>query len=286
MEKSSIKRVLLTGHLGFIGQNMFRHLCWRGIEVLGLEKHQKYEQSFLENIDAVIHLGAVSSTTETDWYKLRQNNIILSKRIILDCVDRNIPVQYASSASVYGDLRDTNESYPYLIPKNKYALSKWRLDQWVMERKFPNVQGFRYFNVYGNFEHHKSDQASPVSKFTWQALRDGKIKVFENSHKYLRDFVSVSDVCNAHISFLFKDNVSGIFNIGTGKPVSFLDVASCIARKYNAKITEIPMPENLKAGYQKFTKANLNKFHNILPDFNFVSVENWIKYNSINLNPV
>lgn len=274
-----IKKVLVTGHRGFIGKNMTETLCFRGIEPFGLEKDTKYSSDVLSDMDAVIHLGAVSSTTETDWGELRSNNIVFSKRLILDCVERNIPIHYASSASVYGDAHDTNEDDFNLKPKNKYALSKYILDKWVMENKFPNVLGFRYFNVYGRHEEHKKEQASPVSKFSWQAKDTGEIFLFENSEQYIRDFVNVRDVCYIHLGFLLLDQGhSGIFNIGTGKPISFAEVARLVANKYNAKITEIPMPESIKLGYQPYTKANLNKLNTVYPDYNFLSVSHWLKY--------
>ena len=96
------------------------------------------------------------------------------------------------------------------------------------------VQGYRYFNVYGNNEESKGDQASPVTKFANQA-KTGKIKLFENSDQYLRDFVCVDDVCEVHSKMMNKD-VSGIFNVGTGAPISFQKVSELVAKKYKAEI--------------------------------------------------
>jgi ADP-L-glycero-D-manno-heptose 6-epimerase len=109
--------------------------------------------------------------------------------------------------------------------------------------------------VYGAHEDHKGNQASPVSKFIQQAKQTGVIKLFENSENYLRDFVCVDDVCDIHEQMLTKD-VSGIFNVGTGIPVSFADVAEMIAKKYNARIELIPMPAQLKSQYQSYTCAD------------------------------
>ena len=139
--------------------------------------------------------------------------------------------QYASSASVYGNTGNFKENGD-VYPLNAYAWSKYMFDRFVqsiMGEFKVLVQGFRYFNVYGNNEESKGDQASPITKFADQA-KTGKIKLFENSDKYLRDFVSVNDVCEVHGKMLTKD-VSGIFNIGTGAPISFQKVADLVAKK-------------------------------------------------------
>jgi ADP-L-glycero-D-manno-heptose 6-epimerase len=120
------------------------------------------------------------------------------------------------------------------------------------------VQGFRYFNVYGPNEDHKGDQASPYHKFEKQAKELGIIKLFENSNNYYRDFVHVDNLIDVHKKFL-NVKESGIWNIGTGKPKSFQQVAEEIAEKYKAKIEYIPMPDTVKNQYQTYTCANLDK---------------------------
>jgi ADP-L-glycero-D-manno-heptose 6-epimerase len=120
------------------------------------------------------------------------------------------------------------------------------------------VQGFRYFNVYGPYEDHKGDQASPYHKFTKQAKETGVIKIFEGSENFKRDFVSVETVVDVHRRF-FTVHESGVWNIGTGIAKSFKEVAEEIARQYNAKIEYIPIPENIAKQYQKYTQADLTK---------------------------
>ena len=132
-------------------------------------------------------------------------------------------LQYASSASVYGDGKTFRET-DTCRPLNGYAWSKYLIDRFVQESiamPLPiNIQGFRYFNVYGEYEDGKGNQASPVTKFTNQALIDESIMLFEDSEKYIRDFIYVGDICKVHEQMMSQD-VSGIFNIGTGQAESF-----------------------------------------------------------------
>jgi ADP-L-glycero-D-manno-heptose 6-epimerase len=123
-------------------------------------------------------------------------------------------------------------------------------------------------------EDHKRDQASPVTKFTKQAKTDKKIKLFENSENYLRDFVFVGDVCEVHKQLL-ENKTSGIYNVGTGTATSFKSVAESIAKKYNATIETVPMPENLKGQYQEYTCADISKLSTVT-DIKFSTVEEYI----------
>jgi ADP-L-glycero-D-manno-heptose 6-epimerase len=148
-----------------------------------------------------------------------------------------------------------------LDPKTPYAWSKFLFERYVSNlnkilTEHIKIQGFRYFNVYGPGESNKQDQASPYHKFEKQYKETGKVKVFENSENYLRDFVHVNQVCKTHIDF-FDVEESGIWNVGTGNPTSFLEVALSIA-PYHA-IEFIPMPEILKQGYQEYTCADMAK---------------------------
>jgi ADP-L-glycero-D-manno-heptose 6-epimerase len=119
-------------------------------------------------------------------------------------------------------------------------------------------QGFRYFNVYGPHEEHKGSQASPYYQFAKQARETGIVQVFEGSENYKRDFVHVDRVIEVHLKMLEKKK-SGIFNIGTNSPRSFLDVARDVALMYNARIETIPFPEHLRGCYQEYTNADMYK---------------------------
>lgn len=248
-------KILITGHKGFIGQNMVKALA-------------DHELSFYEpgdnlpevsGLDWVIHLGALTSTTETNVELVMQHNYDFSRWIVNECKLKGVNFQYSSSASIYGSNKSFNESSPS-NPQSPYAYSKFLFDRYIahLAGDWPIlVQGFRYFNVYGPHEDHKGDQASPFFKFEKQAKETGVIQLFEGSDQYQRDFVPVERVCDVHRQFLdIKE--TGIWNLGTGSPRSFQSVAEEIAQKYNARIEYIPMPDNIKNQYQTYTCADLN----------------------------
>jgi ADP-L-glycero-D-manno-heptose 6-epimerase len=249
-------KILITGYKGFIGQNMVKAL--RDDHQLTYYEWGDAIPEF-EGLDWVIHLGAISSTTETDVEKVMRQNHDFSCILLVACQTNNVNLQYASSASVYGLGKNFSEQAPH-SPQSPYAWSKYLFDRHVLSNKFNGirVQGFRYFNVHGPHEEHKGDQASPYYKFKKQARETGVIKLFENSDQYLRDFVHVDDVIDVHKKF-FDIKESGIWNVGTGKPRSFEAVARSIAVHYGAKIEYIPMPDNIKKQYQQYTCADLTK---------------------------
>jgi len=266
--------ILITGHNGFIGKNLSKHLESKGHTVKGYS----YVENFVPDpskYDWVIHLGAIATTTETNVKKILTQNYDFSMRLLQLCDTMGTNFQYASSASVYGGQSTFTEDGP-VSPMNPYAWSKYLFDRFIesVDQFDVLVQGFRYFNVYGSDEEHKKDQASPITKFTKQAKEDKVIKIFENSENYLRDFVCVDDVCTVHEQMLKKD-VSGIFNVGTGKTTSFLRIAGIIAKKYNAKIETIPMPLNLSNQYQSYTCADLTKLNKHI-DINWKTVKEFV----------
>lgn len=253
-------KILITGHKGFIGQNMVQTL------------KDNHELSFyewgddppdFEGLDWCIHLGAISSTAEKNVEKIMKQNHDFSCVVLMACQINKVNLQYASSASVYGFEKDFKET-AQKSPQSPYAWTKYLFDRHVESQKFNNiiVQGFRYFNVYGPHEDHK-DQPSPHYMFEKQAKEHGVIKLFENSENYLRDFVPVEHVIDIHQRF-FNVKESGIWNVGTGNPTSFESVAKTIAEKYNAKIEYIPMPNHLKGQYQEYTCADLEKINKTL----------------------
>ena len=138
-------------------------------------------------------------------------------------------------------------------------------------------QGFRYFNVYGTNEEHKGDQASVFTKFRNQAVKDGSIKLFENSDNYKRDFVCVDDVVQVHRQMLWKKD-SGVFNVGTGTATSFQKVADLCSKRMGVPIDYIPMPDNLKNQYQEYTRADNSKLNNII-DLKWTTPKQWIDTN-------
>jgi ADP-L-glycero-D-manno-heptose 6-epimerase len=280
--------IVVTGASGFIGSNLILELIKRGeTDILAVDFIYRdylkdlpvifsYADYFYENIDyykenisMIFHEGAISSTIETDWKSLFHKNVNCSWELIYYCRTNNIPLQYASSASVYGNPSKEEWSNPNkeTAPLNLYAKSKQQVDYVadlvIKSRKPPKLlQGLRYFNVYGPNEEHKGDQSSPYNKFTSQLNEYGKIKLFEGSVEYYRDFISVDNVINTKLK-LIKENDSGIYDVGTGIPKSFYDVAKEVCIKKGIENPEqyiewIPMQDNLKEHYQKYSCAILD----------------------------
>jgi ADP-L-glycero-D-manno-heptose 6-epimerase len=271
-----MSKVLVTGSEGFIGQNVCQYLHNQGHEVSGWE----YVPNTIpdpSHFDWVIHLGAISSTTEKNVDLILDQNFEFSMRLMQACDMMGVNMQYASSASVYGSLTEFNETSP-VLPQSPYAWSKYLFDRFVtqhLEDFQVIIQGFRYFNVYGQGEEHKGNQASPVSKFTKQAQETGVIKLFENSDNYVRDFVCVDDICKVHEQ-MFAADTSGVFNVGTGSTTSFQEIANLVANKYNARIEYVPMPNELISQYQKYTCADITKLSKHV-DIQWTLPKEWIK---------
>ena len=167
-----------------------------------------------------------------------------------------------------------------------YGYSKLLFDQYVRKLELSykqQVVGLRYFNVYGPGEEHKGSMASVVFHFNKQIKEGGEVKVFEGSHGFddgcqLRDFVCADDVCDATLWFLENPSISGIFNVGTGKPSTFNDVANTVIDWHGSgKISYIPFPENLRDVYQSSTKANLEKLRHVGCDIQFRNISLGIK---------
>lgn len=257
-------KILITGYKGFIGQNMVKALE---------DEHELslYEWGDLlidlDDVEWVVHLGAISSTTETDVEKILTQNLDFSIALHEHCAKHNINFQYSSSASVYGLGSVFSEDAPP-DPKNAYAWSKYLFERYVTHNPSSSlVQGFRYFNVYGPHEDHKGKQASPFHQFAEQAKSIGKIQLFENSENHLRDFVHVDHIVNTHKKF-FDVGESGLWNVGTGNTMSFLDVAKHTQSLYGGELEFVPMPEQLIGKYQSYTKSDNTKINECLRKWN------------------
>lgn len=253
-------KILVTGSSGFIGQNMVNDLS-KNHDIITYDIIDHKYHPKIKGLDWIIHLGAISSTVESDIEKIMKLNYDYSVWLLKQAIKYNVNFQWASSASIYGPdtkvfLENSNPD-----PRSPYAWSKYLFERHI-EKLFPLqiiVQGFRYFNVYGSHEDHKGNQASPYHKFAKEAKELGKITIFEGSENFKRDFVPVETVIDVHKKF-FYINQSGIWNVGTGIPRSFMEVA----KSFNVKIDVVPMPENIKRNYQSYTCADMTKMKNTI----------------------
>ncbi|WP_163329272.1 ADP-glyceromanno-heptose 6-epimerase [Desulfurobacterium thermolithotrophum] len=300
--------IIVTGGAGFIGSNIVEELNKRGIsEILivdSLENSEKHrnlnrlefldfidKRDFIENlskfqdlnIEAIFHQGACSNTMEYNGRYMMENNYNYSKKLLHFAMDNKIRFIYASSASVYGTgkngFREVKECE---YPLNIYAFSKFLFDQYVrriIDNAEIQIVGLRYFNVYGSQENHKGRMASVVFHFHNQILKEGKVKLFEGSENFKRDFIYVKDAVSVNMFFFENTDKKGIFNCGTGKARSFLDIAKIMQHLYDkdVKIEFVPFPEELKGKYQTFTEADLSSLRSIGYKENFYSLEKGIK---------
>lgn len=246
--------IVVTGSEGFIGRHFTAQL--KSEEVFEVDAENRdvlLSDDFgrWNEVSLVLHQGAISSTTTADLSALVDQNIQYSLKLFEKCIEHEVPVKYASSASVYGDKSKG------LGPLSLYASSKHIIDLWVAQHldRFKLIQGFRYFNVYGAGEGHKVslNQASPIATFFNQALTLGEVRVFPGSDGFARDFIWVGDVTHM---VLHNDCDSGIFDLGTGEPTSFLAVAEAVAARVGVPVVEVPMPAKVAQHYQPFTKAD------------------------------
>ena len=258
--------IILTGSKGFIGKKFLKKLTGKNVIEVEKKNAQDFCQNFTEwdKVKLIIHQGAISSTTCTDIELLINTNVAFTEWLFKQAIKYKIPVKYASSASVYGNTSDI------INPLNYYAITKVITDYWVQDNmdRFELVQGFRYFNVYGEGEDHKKDQASPVHKFTKQIKDTGALKLFEGSDKFLRDFVCVDDVVDIVLN---NDKPSGIYDLGTSNPTSFQEVAELGAEKYNGTIEYIPFPKHLECKYQTYTCAKKEW------DYKFTTIKEYLQ---------
>ncbi|MEA3494056.1 MAG: ADP-glyceromanno-heptose 6-epimerase [Candidatus Margulisiibacteriota bacterium] len=292
--------IILTGGAGFIGSCFLWKLNQMGENNILVVDHmdsdikkknldnKKYADYFEkdafmkdfqkgkipEKVKAVFHIGACSSTTETDADYLEKNNYEYSKTLAEWALKENIPFYYASSAATYGDgslgYSDEDENSLKLAPLNLYGRSKQLFDLWLITNDLSDkVVGFKYFNVFGPNEYHKENMRSLVAKAYEQVKKDGKIRLFRSySPEYKdgeqkRDFIYVKDAIEVMWWFYEHQKAKGIFNLGTGKAQTWNDLANAIfsALKMGPNIEYIDMPEEIKDKYQYFTQADLSKLN-------------------------
>ena len=296
--------LVVTGTAGFIGSVFVQYLNEQGFNQLilvddfGVEaKRNNWEQkqflkvierqAFLEQlplldftIDAIIHLGARTDTTEFDYAVHDELNVKYSKALWLYATEKQIPFIYASSAATYGSgeqgYEDSHTILDQLIPLNPYGVSKNEFDKWAIAQtnQPPVWTGLKFFNVYGPNEGHKGRMASVIFHAFNQIKATGLVKLFK-SHRpdfkdgeQLRDFVYVKDVVKVigwmlHEMFAqhWSKEKNGLYNLGTGTARSFYDLAAntFTAQGLQPNIEFIDMPMDIRDKYQYFTEANMNK---------------------------
>lgn len=301
--------IVVTGAAGFIGCNIIKGLNELGhtdiIAVDDLTDGHKFvnlaaveyrdyidyedflemiksDQPFEQPIKAIFHQGACSATTEWDGRYMMHNNYDYSKHLLHYCLDHKIQFLYASSAATYGADTEFDDTALKQTPLNVYGYSKWKFDQYVLqhiEKAESQIVGFRYFNVYGPHEQHKSGMASVAFHLMNQLKESGEVKLFEGSGGYadgeqLRDFIYVGDVVTANLWFWEHTKLSGIFNLGTGKARTFKAIAENLIQLHGSgRLKYIPFPEHLKGAYQSYTQANIKKLREAGYNLDFTSLE-------------
>jgi ADP-L-glycero-D-manno-heptose 6-epimerase len=271
-------KVLITGSEGFIGKNMMAFLSrqpdW---QVDGWDWNPK-DFPNVKPYDWVIHLGAIADMTETDVDKVLQQNLEFSQRLFQECQTAGTHLQYASSSSVYGNTKNFSEWAP-CYPQTPYAWSKYLFDRWVFQQK-PTimVQGFRYFNVYGKWMHLRGRRANAIYKWRQQARKEGKITVWDNAELVKRDWTWVGDVCQLHLDFINTVKGSGIWNVGSGLPHSFLDIAEYIAEQEGVPLETEPVPFAEQARMRNKTCADLRHLKETVGTRKWLNVYEWLDY--------
>lgn len=290
--------IIVTGGAGFIGSAIVWRLNQLGkndiIIVDELGKDEKWKNlvnldyidfqnkwDFLEKveknlinykIEAIIHMGANSSTTEKDADHLISNNYEYTKKLASYAVKNSIRFIYASSAATYGDgsrgFNDRNDEGLKLKPLNMYGYSKNLFDIRAYKKGLlDKIVGIKYFNVYGPNESHKGDMRSVVHKAFEQVRDFGYVKLFKSANpeykdgEQMRDFVYVKDAVEMTLFFLNHPNVNGLFNVGSGQARSWNDLVTALFKALDkpVNIQYIEMPEHLKEKYQYFTQADIGK---------------------------
>jgi ADP-L-glycero-D-manno-heptose 6-epimerase len=295
--------IVVTGGAGFIGSNLVAALEERGLGPIAVvdwfgtgdkwrnlakrdvahmvepERIFDFLDDNIGSIEAIFHLGAISSTTEPDIDLIVRTNITLSTALWNWCSEANVRLIYASSAATYGDgtqgFEDDGSSAALarLRPLNAYGWSKNQFDRHVARAVAaqgdtpPQWAGLKFFNVFGPNEYHKEGQTSVVYQVYQRVRLGGPARLFK-SHRQdyadggqLRDFVWVDD-CVAQMLWLFDNSkVSGLFNCGSGKARSFADLATAVFKALGKQpnIEFVPTPENIRDKYQYFTEARMDR---------------------------
>ena len=307
--------ILITGGAGFIGSNLINSLLSKNFsEIVSVDSNNFINQSYFlnkkfsrilpselnsflkknkEKIKTVVHLGAITSTTERNVKLIIENNLELSIFLWNWCEKNKKRLIYASSAATYGDGSnsfDDNESDDYLsklVPLNLYGWSKHIFDRLILKKKKKPSQlvGLKFFNVYGPNEFHKNEMKSVILKIYEKVSNNLQVKLFKSHNvkfkdgEQLRDFIYVKDVISIIEWFLDNPKINGLYNVGTGKPRSFNDIAKSIFKNTNkaTSLKYINTPPKIRKQYQYYTKANIKKLRDSGYKKSFFTLEEGIK---------
>ncbi|MCG6956195.1 MAG: ADP-glyceromanno-heptose 6-epimerase [Gemmatimonadetes bacterium] len=309
--------IVVTGGAGFIGSNTVAALEEAGAEPVSVVDRLGHDDKWknlrrrdldelvdpealgdflerrLRDIEYVIHMGAISATTETDADLIAETNLRLPQYLWRWCTRHEVPFLYASSAATYGDGSagfdddGSPEALAHLVPMNAYGWSKLAFDKWVAhvategEAKPPQWVGLRFFNVYGPNEYHKEDMRSVVTK-AYPAAAAGKPVTLFRSHRpdypdggQKRDFVYVKDCVDVMLWLVEHRDVSGLFNLGTGRAQTWLELMGALygAVGQEMNVDWVDTPEEIRDRYQYFTQADMGRLRDAGYDRPFRSVE-------------
>jgi len=306
---------VVTGAAGFIGSCLVSRLNHLGFtdlilvddfsntqknrNLVGKKYLQKIDRSnffsWLElerpELEFIYHLGARTDTTEINHEIFDQLNVAFSKKVWTFCTSNSVPLVYASSAATYGlgefGYDDKHEIIPKLLPLNPYGDSKNDFDKWVLTQTTepPFWSGLKFFNVYGPNEYHKGRMASVIFHAFNQIQQKGNVQLFRSHNpnfkdgEQLRDFIYVKDLIDVCLFLKNKRPASGIYNLGSGKARSFLDLVSITFQnlKKPVAIDFIDTPEDIRERYQYFTEANMAKLRAVGYSNEFTSIEEGVK---------
>jgi len=306
--------IIVTGAAGFIGSQLIRKLNVENFNaIIAVDKFDDPEKTIhleglkiLERIDRdqffewiknnnrqvefLFHIGARTDTAEFNKILLWKLNTDYSKRIWKTSIDYQIPLIYASSAATYGlgelGYDDDEEKIPSLRPLNPYGESKNEFDKWAIGQKEKPFYwaGLKFFNVYGSHEDHKGRMASVIWHAYHQIRKTGKMKLFRSHNpdfrdgEQMRDFIFVEDVVDVCYYLMRMRKYPGIYNLGTGKARTFLDLTRQVFKSMGLEenIEFIDTPEDIRDKYQYFTEAKMGKLRSIGYDEPFTTLESGV----------
>ncbi len=306
---------VITGAAGFIASCLVQYLLEKGItdlvlvddferkdkagnwqnktyrEIVDRKQLFKWLEKSGRGVKGVYHLGARTDTAEQDEQLFYDLNYNYSQRIWKWCTQNDVPLVYASSAATYGGgelgYEDAHKLVKDLVPLNPYGKSKNDFDKWTLTQKEtpPHWYGLKFFNVYGPNEYHKGRMASVIFHAFRQIKETGKVRLFRSHREGIadgeqkRDFVYVKDVVAFNHFLMDQTPTSGLYNVGTGKAATFLDLAHATfkAMDITPKIEFIDTPIDIRDNYQYFTQADMSKVATITYNGSFRSLQEGVE---------